>query len=262
MMNRPSSSISSDGRIFRKLVESSLYQTYRKGYTDATGLEVALVPLDEDIEVSKGEVRNLNSFCREINDRGNSCESCVLAHRCLAKTATGNAETVTCAAGMRETAIPVRNGDRTIALLTTGQIFTGEPNEEAFAEFSSKLGKSKVELEKLHTLWDEGRVMTLAQYQGAVTVLAAFALQLSDLFNRLMLEETNSEPDIVIRAKQFVNARLENKIILEQVSRHVGVSQFYFCKVFKQSSGMTLTEYVNRRRVEWAKRRLLKPRSR
>ncbi|MEM6280322.1 MAG: helix-turn-helix transcriptional regulator, partial [Verrucomicrobiota bacterium] len=53
-----------------------------------------------------------------------------------------------------------------------------------------------------------------------------------------------------------------DKISLESVAKHVGVSPYYFCKVFKQSAGMTLTEFVNRRRIEWAKRRLLNPQAR
>jgi AraC-like DNA-binding protein len=49
---------------------------------------------------------------------------------------------------------------------------------------------------------------------------------------------------------------------LEEVSRHAGVSPFHFCKVFKRATGMTFTEFVNRARVEQAKRLLLKPQAR
>jgi AraC-like DNA-binding protein len=66
----------------------------------------------------------------------------------------------------------------------------------------------------------------------------------------------------VVKAKRFINAHLEEKLSLDLVSGHVGVSPFYFCKLFKQATDMTLTEYVNRRRVEWAKRKLINPNSR
>lgn len=95
-----------------------------------------------------------------------------------------------------------------------------------------------------------------------MTLLAAFALQLADILNRLLIEEANAEPEVVVKAKRYVNAHLEDKISLESVAQHVGVSPYYFCKVFKQSAGMTLTEFVNRRRVEWAKRQLLNPQAR
>ena len=41
--------------------------------------------------------------------------------------------------------------------------------------------------------------------------------------------------------------------------RHVHVSRFYFCKLFKKATGMTLTEYVARVRVEKAKTLLGNP---
>ena len=49
---------------------------------------------------------------------------------------------------------------------------------------------------------------------------------------------------------------------LEDVARHAGVSPFHFCKLFKRNTGLTFTEFVNRARVEQAKRLLLKPQSR
>jgi AraC-like DNA-binding protein len=40
---------------------------------------------------------------------------------------------------------------------------------------------------------------------------------------------------------------------------HVHVSRFYFCKLFKKATGMTLTEYVSRVRIERAKTLLVDP---
>jgi len=253
------SKITSEEHIYRKLVESPLYRIYRKAFMDTTGMGLALLPIDENMEVPGQEDRFLNPFCRQLNKEGSACQNCILAHRCLAKMTSDKAETSTCFAGMRETAIPIRTGGRTIALLVTGQIFTEEPKEEIFAAFAEQIERGGEDLEELYQTWSEGRVMSREQYHGAITLLAAFAMQLSELFNRLLIEHADSESGIVIKAKQFVNARLEDKIVMKDVSEHVGVSQFYFCKVFKQATGMTLTEYVNRRRIEWAKRELLNP---
>ena len=104
--------------------------------------------------------------------------------------------------------------------------------------------------------------MPVDQYKGAVTLLAAFGLQLSELLSRLIIEDSHSEPDIVTRAKQYVCTHLDEKVNLEDVANRACVSTFYFCKIFKATTGMTLTEYVNRRRVEWAKRKLLNPQAR
>ncbi|MEZ5299431.1 MAG: AraC family transcriptional regulator [Verrucomicrobiales bacterium] len=61
------------------------------------------------------------------------------------------------------------------------------------------------------------------------------------------------------KAKRFVAENLGDRIALEDVAKHSGVSTFYFCKVFKASTGMCFTEYVNRVRVEKAKALLNHP---
>ena len=72
----------------------------------------------------------------------------------------------------------------------------------------------------------------------------------------------DSEPESVKRARLFITGHLTEPMALEEVSRHAGVSPFHFCKVFKRATGMTFTEFVNRARVEQAKRLLLKPQAR
>jgi AraC-like DNA-binding protein len=57
----------------------------------------------------------------------------------------------------------------------------------------------------------------------------------------------------VVSAKQFVQTHVEEPITLDQVVQHVHVSRFYFCKLFKKATGMTLTDYVARVRIEKAK---------
>jgi len=264
-MTRDRSRPDPDSRLFHKLAESPFFQTYRQAFNDATGLDLLLLPGDRDEACRAMVGRFSNDFCRRLNSAGESCRRCTEAHRELFDAASERADTVTCFAGLRETAVPVRSGGRTVALLSVGRVFTADADDAppaAVEETLDEMGVDDAEAEVIRDAWSAGPVMGREQYQGAITLLAAFALQLSEVLNRMMVEESNAEPEVVVNAKRFVNAHLEDKISLEQVARHVGVSSYYFCKLFKQSTGMTLTEYVNRRRVEWAKRRLLNPQSR
>lgn len=247
---------------YNKLVDSSLYQTYKQAFIDATGMNLALIPADEEFQPADTEAGYRNRFCESLNSGISGCEACVLAGQCLKARSADHAETTTCFAGMCETLIPIKGANQTIAFLSTGQVFADRPSKKEFKKVATELthaGLDEDQLSELESVWQDTSVMSGEQYQGTVTLLAAFALQLTDLLNRLMIEEANSEPEIVTRAKQYVCANLEDKVNLEDVANKVGVSTFYFCKVFKASTGMTLTEYVNRRRVEWAKRKLLNP---
>ena len=61
------------------------------------------------------------------------------------------------------------------------------------------------------------------------------------------------------RAKAFIQANCEQPITLDQVAAHVHVSRFYFCKLFRKATGLTLTEYIARVRLEKAKSLLSDP---
>jgi AraC-like DNA-binding protein len=51
-------------------------------------------------------------------------------------------------------------------------------------------------------------------------------------------------------------------VTLRQTAAHVHVSRHYFCKIFKQASGITFTEFVARVRVDKTKGLLSDPRLR
>ncbi len=250
---------------YLKLVDSSLYQTYKKAFSDATGLSLMLRPADSYSRMAPQEDRFGNRFCEMLNRQEKGCAACEGAGECLFQASTGGAETITCFAGLRETAVPIHAAGQTVAFLTTGQILTQPVSPEGFdsiAEVLRSSGDLPDDFEELKAAWLASPSLTVEKYQGMITLLAAFGLQLSDLLNRIIVENECSEPEVVTRAKRYIMGNLGDKIVLENVAGHVGVSSYYFCKLFKQSTGMTLTEYVNRRRVEWAKRKLSNPRLR
>ncbi|MEM6917085.1 MAG: helix-turn-helix domain-containing protein, partial [Verrucomicrobiota bacterium] len=265
-MNVEETKTLADERIFTKLSESPFFQTYRKAFSDATGMVLTIIPADEEVKVERptNACAHQSAFCRQLNSVEGGCRQCQHARNVLRRESSEKTGTKTCFAGMRESLIPVRAGDRPFAYLSTGEVFTSKPEEfpEALKDCFDNLHLCEKDRTDLENSWHTERVMSKEQYEGTITLLAAFALQLSDLLNRLLIEESNAEPEVVMKAKRYVNAHLEDKISLESVAKHVGVSPYYFCKVFKQSAGMTLTEFVNRRRIDWAKRRLLNPQAR
>jgi AraC family transcriptional regulator len=58
------------------------------------------------------------------------------------------------------------------------------------------------------------------------------------------------------QAFEYMNTHLSENISLASVSEQLGISQFHFCRLFKQSTGMTPYAYLIRQRVERAKQLL------
>ena len=55
------------------------------------------------------------------------------------------------------------------------------------------------------------------------------------------------------RAIDYIQAHLTENIPLEATAREVGISHFYFCRLFKQSTGITPHQYLIKCRIDRAK---------
>ena len=80
-----------------------------------------------------------------------------------------------------------------------------------------------------------------------------FAQHLGEYADRLWAIPRPAEPPSVMGAKEFIHAHFTEPVTLAQVATAVHVSPFHFCRVFRAATGVTLTEYVSRLRVERAK---------
>jgi AraC-like DNA-binding protein len=92
-----------------------------------------------------------------------------------------------------------------------------------------------------------------------VKLLAIFAQHLSMLSNQVVVQQENSEPPVITRAKEYIQEHQTEELSLGQVAKAVNTSTFYFCKMFKKVTGINFTDYLSRVRIEKSKNLLLNP---
>ena len=61
------------------------------------------------------------------------------------------------------------------------------------------------------------------------------------------------------QAIEYINAHLNEDLSLEAISSLLGISKYYFCRSFKQETGLTPWQYIIQLRVTAAKRLLVMP---
>ncbi len=247
---------------FEDLARLPLVRHYESAFHRATGVSLRVVPAEGD-----GRVRYFglcqNPFCALVAGVPAGCAACQETEMRAQQSAARQDRTqqMYCYAGLTVVASPVRIGGRHVAALLSGQVFRREPTERDFAMVIKMLGEepSSDWVRKARRAYFETPVLDAERFQAVVQLLEVFAQQLADSAGRLALAATPEEPPPVVQAKEFVQAHAEEWISLEQVVQHVHVSRFYFCKLFKKATGLTLTEYVGRVRVEKAKALLEDP---
>jgi len=252
--------MNANGNVIDKLTGSTVYQDYEKAFSEATGLPVALRPVESWQLPHRGK-RNENDFCCLMAEKSRSCSACLQTQQKLAERAREEACSVVCAHGMTDTAVPVRLGDKLIGFLQTGQVFRRKPTDAQF-ERSVKLATEwgvPADRNRLREAFFSTRVVAGAQHNSVVKLLTIFAQHLSMISNRIFVEQQNSELPVITRAKEYIARNQAEDLSLGQVAKAVNTSTFYFCKLFKKATGVNFTDYVSRVRIEKAKNLLLNP---
>ncbi|NLJ41980.1 MAG: response regulator [Clostridiales bacterium] len=74
------------------------------------------------------------------------------------------------------------------------------------------------------------------------------------LLNGLFQKQQDYYHRLIGMAKQYIHENLSNeKLDLEMVSNHIGLSKIYFCKLFHKEEGVSFTDYLNYQRIARAK---------
>jgi AraC-like DNA-binding protein/ligand-binding sensor protein len=249
-----------DKTLVEALSTSKVFQEYERAFSDATGLPVALRPV-ESWQLPHHGKRNEGPFCALMSEKSRACAACLQVQEKLSQSATHEPRTVTCLLGLCDTAVPVRLGDRLIAFLQTGQVFRKKPTEAQFERTTRLLAEwgVSVDEQKAKEAYFATQVVPTKQHDSVVKLLTIFAQHLSMLSNQVIVQHENSEPPVITRAKEFILDHQTENLRLGHVARAVNTSTFYFCKMFKKVTGINFTDYLSRVRIEKSKNLLLNP---
>lgn len=247
---------------FDDIARLPVIKYYEDAFRSATGVPLAVVaPGEPPRRCCLG--RSENGFCVLAGATAAGCTACLeaqsRAHRAVARQQ--GPQQVNCFAGLTEVAVPVSVRGRHVATLLSGQVLRREPTQRDFAMILKFLGPGQDRdwEARIRRAYFETPVVTAERFEAIIQMLGVFAQYLSELSDHQMVEPSADEPAAVSSAKRFVQARSEEAITLGEVVAHVGVSRFYFCKLFKRATGMTLTEYVTHVRLEKVKSLLVDP---
>ncbi|MEO8043354.1 MAG: helix-turn-helix domain-containing protein [Spartobacteria bacterium] len=252
-----------EGKANRDLVEtlrrSKLFRNYERVFNEATGLPLALRPVEYWQLAHHGKT-NENAFCALLAERPATLAVCLQAHEEMIRHTHDRPHTVTCPFGLTESAVPVKLGEQTIGFLRVGQVLRKSPDRSDLTKVTRALSQRGVKFTKeFQKAWEKNPLIPPEKYGGIVRLLTFFAEQLSGLCNQIMIEGQNVEPPLVQKARDYIEKHKTEEMSLAAVANATGASVFHFCKVFHKSTGLKFTDYVARVRVEDARTQLLNP---
>lgn len=247
-------------QLVAQLEKSEIFRDYRAAFQTATGLPVVLRAAGSFQPPMAGS-KQINAFCALMASRNKACSACLQLQERVEREATTESKTIECFAGLSESAVPIRLGERVIGYLQTGQVMFRAPTAAKFRAAVRQLEQWDAvgDVKELEKAYFNTRVLVRSHYEAMVRLLSSFAAHLSLVSNELMITASAPEPLAVSKARAYITENLGNALSLTEVAQAANTSAFYFCKIFKAAVGLTFTDYVARTRVETTKQALLNP---
>lgn len=245
--------------IFTHLGRSEVYKAYQRAFQATTGLPLALRGVGTLQSPLQGSAYG-SSLCSLMAKTNRTCAACLEMQRKMEEGAVERTSTVECLAGLNESAVPVRVGEKVVAYLQTGQVLFRRPSASRFrriVEQFAELGSSADPAE-IRQAYYSTRVVSRSQYDSILRLLGIFAQHLSAVSNQLALQGATAEP-AVVKARTYIEEHRDEELSLAQVARAVNMSVFHFCKTFRKATGLTFVDYLARVRIERIKSLLNDP---
>lgn len=244
--------------IYESLLKTDLFSIYRTAFEQVTGQTLALINADIISTPQTESDRCKNDFCAILLDTKVCKNRCTEHTIDLSKRIDQQAFTATCEGNITSTLIPINTKVGIVAYLRSGQVRTDAAHiDPDFFLKVSEVMPPHVARDVIFQ-FENAKVYTKSEYKDQLTLLGAFALQLSDLANNELSKPKPGSGGIVEVTKEYIHQKLVEKISLDELANNAKVTNSYLCKQFKKSTGLTVVEYINRHRIELAKELLTK----
>jgi ligand-binding sensor protein len=163
----------------RELVDSlrrsKLFRDYERVFSEATGLPLALRPL-EYWQLSHRGKRHENPFCALLAENPKSLAVCLQAHEEMVRHTGDQPSTITCPFGLTETAVPLKLGTETIGYLRVGQVLRHSPSRGDTVKVNQTLTRIGVRFSpKIRRAWEKNPFLPPERYSAIVRLLSFFA---------------------------------------------------------------------------------------
>ena len=98
---------------------------------------------------------------------------------------------------------------------------------------------------------------TVFQAENNSDIKGWFVAHFQEACKNIATKKEKHENNVINQAKQYMNGNYSRELSLDEMSRRLDLSPYYFSKLFKEEVGVTFMDYLTKLRIEKAKDLLL-----
>ncbi len=232
------------------MADSKLFRDYRRAFVSASGMELELRSPPSSLRSDLAD-ECADSPCARLGLGRRSCAACLVFHQKIAVAAEQATLTRECHAGLCETVVPVRTGNRVVALLQIGQVRLRAPADDDAAcvvRLLSGSAQDAVAGQVKAALW-QIRYIAPERYASLVQLIEIFSRQLADWYVQHAPTKRPPEPGAILRAKEWIETHYHETLTLSKVAEAAQMSPSHFCRSFHHATGTKFRAFLARTRI-------------
>lgn len=102
----------------------------------------------------------------------------------------------------------------------------------------------------------EGYLDELLSFESYETLEHWFLEKLKSASSHIAMKQQEKTNNIIEKAKAYMTENFSKDLSLENIAKEMGISPYYFSKLFKESEGTNYIDYLTGLRIEYAKEQL------
>lgn len=222
------------------------------------GVNPALVSVDGRRVVIFDQDARAQPFCRALNAIPGGRELCAMCDRTkfLEARRDGQALRYRCHAGLREFVIPIIRDGQTIALLQCGQVHDRAPTTAEWHAARRSLLAAGIGARALGAPFRRNRVLRTGRQDDLLDLLDLIAARLARADERELPSTPGQTQAALGRAMTYIEAHLADRLTVTAIARVAGLSTRSLMRLFRKEVGVTVVDFILRRRIAMARRLL------
>ena len=243
---------------FADLTESDVLSEFFGLTQELTKVLVTLADVDGEQKRPLYSDRQKNPLCRLVQSCAAGMSACDEAERatCREVAQSRGIANVKCFCGALNAGVPVFDGDTHVATLLCGQILPEPPSEHGFQALREACEDLVLPTAELRAAYYRSPFLAGDKLDQTLRLLSLGSNGYSQMLGEVRFAENRRRRATIEGAKQYIQAHFREALRLEEVAAQVGLSPAYFSTLFKKTSGEAFCHYVQRLRIDEAKRLL------
>lgn len=215
-----------------------------KDFYNATGINMDLLR-DDFTFVGNRSFWEKKRYCKAIQSTDSGKKACLSSDACLLKRSQSSKkiEMHICHGGLVDVSVPVLYNDVIIGYLIFGQIKT-DTDFSLAQDYLAEIGLDKNQMQKYYS---ELSVFSLEQIESVSNI--------AQMLVKHILLENMLKPNFdesISKALCYINDNLQNTLTIQDISKNANISKSALYRNFHSHFGRTVSEYINKKRIEKA----------